>query len=70
MATIAQQTAMAIENGAQIRSTFDLEARLATVPNVKNPVNTHIPVVPIGSHSKSIRSAEASTYRAMKGRYV
>jgi hypothetical protein len=57
---MAQETAMADETGAQIRSTFDLDARLATVPNVKKPVNTHIPVAPVGSHSKLIRSAEAS----------
>jgi hypothetical protein len=46
-AMIAQQTAIAKETGHQIRSFFEREAMLAIVPTAKNPVNTHIPALPI-----------------------
>ena len=63
-----QQAAKPKQTGPQSRSALDREAKLASAPNVNNPANIHIDVLPTpGIHSPAMRPADASTKRMTAG---
>ncbi len=63
-----QQAAKPKQTGPQSRSAFDLEAMLASAPNVNTPAKIHMDVLPMpGNQSAAMRLADASTKRMTTG---